>query len=137
MTYSIDLADSARRHMEAAHCLFDKDPPCRRRDISGYLYGLAAECALKQIFMSSHKPHPPENKKDDPLYAHFPELKSLLRNNAQGRYAGILLRFVEDDSFMNEWSIKMRYAPRRDIPDQLVERWRANALDALGAMEEI
>jgi len=136
MAYTIDLADAARRHQQAAECLHECEPSCRRRDVAGYLYGLAAECALKQIFLLSYRGRPPENKKEDPLYAHFPELKTMLRDGAQGRHAEILRRFAEDDAFMNEWDIAMRYAPKRDIPDRLVERWRAQTQLVMSKMEE-
>lgn len=136
MAYSVNLTDAARRHHQAAECLYDCEPSCRRRDVAGYLYGLAAECALKQIFQLSYRGRPPEDKREDPMYAHFPELKTMLRDGAQGRYAGVLRRFAEDDAFMNEWDIAMRYAPRQDIPDQLVERWRLQAQLVLAKMEE-
>ena len=70
------------------------------------------------------------------MYAHFPTLKTLLRDRAQGRHATVLRRFADDDAFMNEWDIEMRYAPRQDITDDLVERWRAHAQRAVTEMEE-
>lgn len=123
----------------APNCLREASPPCRRRDVAGYLYGIAAECALKHIMQCSHHSRPSERveRKDDPLYAHFPALKTLLRDSAQGRYAGILRKFAEDDGFMNEWDIAMRYASRRDIEDSIVERWREHAIKAIAAMEDI
>lgn len=135
MAYVRDLVDAAHRHMEAADCLHTGAPPCRRRDIAGYLYGIAAECALKEIMHRSHRWRDPE-RDDSPFFAHFPELKTLVRDSAQGRHAAVLRRFAEDDSFMNEWHIAMRYASRAGIADRQVERWRSHAKDVIAAMEE-
>jgi hypothetical protein len=93
MAYTIDLADAARRHQQAAECLHECEPSCRRRDVAGYLYGLAAECALKQIFLLSYRGSPPESKKEDPLYAHFPDR---LLDTYYSRTFGELVDYVED-----------------------------------------
>jgi hypothetical protein len=128
MAYTTNFSDAARRHLEAADCLHDGDPPCRRRDIAGYLYGLAAECALKELMRRSIIGVEPER-------AHFPELKSVVRDRARGRYASVLRRF-SDTAFMNEWDIKMRYASKKEIPEALVVRWRGHAKAALSAMDD-
>jgi len=60
----------------------------------------------------------------------------MVRDTAAGRYAGILRKFAEDAAFMNEWDIKMRYAPREAISVRLVERWRSDAFRVIEAMEE-
>jgi hypothetical protein len=51
MAYSLDLRSSAERHLRAAEALADPSlrPPCH--DVAGYLYGVAAECALKMVPM--------------------------------------------------------------------------------------
>ena len=112
MAYTRDLADAARRHREAADCLYDSAPLCRRRDVAGYLYGLAAECAFKQILHRSTDWRGVD-RDDSAFYAHFPGLKSLARDHLNGRHASVLRRFVECDAFMNEWHVKMRYGSRR------------------------
>jgi hypothetical protein len=134
MAYTTNLADAARRHLEAAECLHDCDPPCRRRDVAGYLYGLAAECALKQIMRLSTNWRQPD-RDDAAFWLHFPELKSRLSETAQGRHATVLRGFADDGAFMNEWDIKMRYAPKSDVPDRLVQTWRAHAKKVISAME--
>ena len=128
MAYGINFWDAARRYLQAANCLHDREPPCRV-DVAGYLYGIAAECALKEIMRRSLHWREPE-------HVHFPELKVVLRDSAQGRHAGILRRFAEDGAFMSEWDIAMRYAPRADISLVQVRRWRVNASDAIAAMED-
>jgi hypothetical protein len=128
MAYGTNFVDAARRYLQAANCLHDHEPPCRV-DVAGYLYGIAAECALKEIMRRSHHWREPER-------AHFPDLKVVLRDSARGRHAGILRRFAEDGAFMSEWDIAMRYAPRTDILLVQVKRWRMNASDAIAAMED-
>jgi hypothetical protein len=59
----------------------------------------------------------------------------LLRENVSGRRAGVLRRFVEDDSLMSKWDIAMRYAPAADIQVRFVERWRSQAHELVDAME--
>jgi hypothetical protein len=75
MSYSRDFRSSAHRHLEAAHLLTEGTPPNGRPDVGGYLYGIAAECALKQIMRDSGmRELPPDQRRDDPFYSHFPEL---------------------------------------------------------------
>lgn len=138
MAYSQDLAASARRHLAAADQLDNQraQPAHRRRDVAGYLYGVAGECALKQIMRESGiRPRPAAERRDDPFYAHFPVLKTMLRDKIQGRRAGDLRQFAEDDGLMNEWDTDMRYAPGRDILPALVDRWRQHAHALVDAME--
>jgi hypothetical protein len=128
MGYPTNYAEAARRHLQAGLCLHDAEPAKRRPDVAGYLYGIAAECALKQIMRRSYSREAPE-------HAHFPVLKTILRDNAQGRYAGVLRRFAEDGAFMSEWDIAMRYAGKADIAPVQVERWREHAKQAIAQME--
>lgn len=128
--YKINLANSAQRHYLAAELLF----PTERKDVAGYLFGIAAECAIKQIMSRSGiRPLDPQSRRDDPFFAHFPQMKALLRNKISGRNSQILLRFIET-SFMQDWDTDMRYAPSGDIDFKWVERWREHAKIAVHAM---
>lgn len=110
MSYSTDYLGSARRHLQAAAQL----NLGKRRDVAGYLYGLAAEMALKHAMrISGMRPGAAGSR--DPFFAHFPILKTLLQEQAQGRCAGRLRKVAEDCSFMKSWRIEMRYAPAQDI----------------------
>lgn len=62
----MDLLNAARRHLEAAE-LLDQPNPQGRRDVAGYLYGIAAECSLKAIMWKSGMRQQP-NQKDDPFF---------------------------------------------------------------------
>lgn len=47
--------------------------------VAGYLFGLAGELAIKQIMIESGmRPKTPKGQRDDPIYAHFPTLRTLL-----------------------------------------------------------
>ena len=137
MSYRIHLTNAARRHLRAADRLAEAGarPHERCHDVAGYLYGVSAECALKQIMRDSgYRPLLPERRREDPFYAHFPDLKTMLRDDLRGRRAGELRAFVESDSFMNEWSTDMRYAPKSDIRPELVDRWRKQAHEVVETM---
>jgi hypothetical protein len=49
VTFEIDMGMAARRHLEAA----DELAKGVRRDVAGYLYGIAAECAFKAMMLEA------------------------------------------------------------------------------------
>ena len=131
--YSQDFSKSARRHFEAARRL--DQPTGGVRDVAGYLFGVAAECALKQIMRESGMmPLPPAQRREDPFYAHFPALKTLLTSAVCGRREGDLRRWSADAMFMADWDTDMRYAPAKDVLEKDVDRWREAAEKVIGAM---
>lgn len=132
--YSIDLAKSARRHFTAALHL-NEERQATDGTIAGYLFGIAAECAMKEIMRNSGmRPLPTEQRREDPFYAHFPQLKTMLCNSAHGRRAGELRKWSSDGNFMRDWDTDMRYAPGRDIERMDALRWRKGAELVLAAM---
>jgi len=85
-TYAHDMRAAAYRHLQAAERLRSTD----RKDVAGYLFGIAAECALKQMMLASGmRPRREEERRNDPFYAHFESLKSMLRDSAS---RGLLVR---------------------------------------------
>lgn len=130
MAYGQDLLGSARRHLRAATELHQlttagAQPGCRT--VAGYLYGLAGELAVKAMMRNSGMaPLPPNERRDDPYYAHFPELKTLLRDTAHGRRSGELHAIANSNDFQN-WSTDMRYAPTVEVRPEWVEAWQASA----------
>jgi len=83
MSFSPNLPAAARRHLHAADALFDTTP---HKAVAGYLYGIAAECAVKALLdQAGQRPLAPSERRDDPLYAQFPELRTLVRDFSQGR----------------------------------------------------
>jgi hypothetical protein len=131
MAFVRNLPEAARRNLQAAEAL-DKGP---RRDVAGYLYGIAAECAVKHMAIPLQIP--PEHDKKAILYEHFPELRTRLRDALQGRgrRTQTLWRLIANDAFMNNWHVKMRYADARQISSQWVNAWKQQAQDAINSMD--
>lgn len=133
MSFQANLPKAARRHLQAADLLYTD--PGSRKDVAGYLYGIAAECAIKQMLV----PLKIEKKydKDRMYHTHFPELRTLLRDALERRRhtSDPLFRFIFDDSFMNNWHVKMRYADAEQVSTEWIAAWQKQAKDAVGAME--
>lgn len=138
MAYGQDLQGSARRHLRAATELYQRDsagaqPGCKA--VAGYLYGLAGELAVKALMRNSGMaPLPPQERRDDPYYAHFPELKTQLRNTAHGRRSGELLAIANSNDFHN-WSTDMRYAPTVEVQPGWIDAWKASAQSLVEKMD--
>jgi len=104
--------------------------------VAGYLFGLAGELAIKEMMRNSGmKPLHSDRRREDPFYAHFPYLKSRLRDSAAGRRAGELRRLAEAPATFQNWHVDMRYARTDDISSQRVEAWRACADDLVSRMD--
>lgn len=129
MSYTPDLRAAAHRHFDAAEAL--AKGPCRR--VAGYLYGIAAECAVKAMMLDARLV--PKGGKEDPFYAHFPELRTMLRDSLAGRRGGQLLAFISDDSFMNHWNTDMRYCNGEEIQASWVDAWQTQARHVRAAMD--
>ena len=127
MPYGTDLANSASRHLEAAS-LLEQPPPRGRADVAGYLYGIAAECALKEIMRRlGLRPREPRDRREDPFYLHFPELKTALAAARLGRHQRDLLKYAQDSQLMQDWDTNMRYAPSADVLGKPIARWAEQA----------
>lgn len=130
VAYTLNLSSAARRHLAAADTLYDAPRHVR---VAGYLYGIAAECALKSLLQDAGvRPLTKERRREDPFYAHFPELKTRLFALQLARTA--ISKFVEDPAFMNQWDTDMRYCKSEEINPAWVDRWRSQARDAVSAI---
>ena len=119
--YPSNMAAAAHRHLLAGEQLVSG----HRKDVAGYLYGLAAECGLKALMLTlGVKPLPPEQRRDDPFFAHFTVLKTLLIDSDQGRKHHDLRKFAQDQNCMAHWDTSMRYSDGKSIDDRWVESWR-------------
>jgi len=140
MAYSHDYQISARRHMKAADHLYVLNTGGAQpgaKAVAGYLYGLAGELAVKQMMIQSGmRPLVADNRRDDPFYKHFPELKTFLQTTATGRRAGELLKMARTTQTFQEWSTDMRYAPTQEVPAARVDGWQEDAKKLMGQMEE-
>ena len=132
MPYDQALEQAANRHFEAADKLFNDS---NRFDVAGYLFGLAAECALKEaMIQSGMRPQEVGERKNDPFFAHFQVLKTMLMDTASGRLRGEIRKIAENNSFMQNWDISMRYSDGKSIKRKWVEDWRQDALKSINLM---
>jgi hypothetical protein len=134
MAFHTSYPDAARRNLSAADALSRGDRA--QRTVAGYLYGLAPECAIKQLGTRSGSltVRRDANGIDNPLMAHFPDLKTLLRDHLRGRAKANLRRFIDNDRFMHHWDIRQRYARDGDVDDRWIVEWKEQAHDVVGLM---
>ncbi|EPG3323469.1 TPA: hypothetical protein N2A03_005867 [Pseudomonas aeruginosa] len=132
MVFTPDMESASHRNFQAAQTLHSN----QHRHAAGYLYGLAAECAIKAMMLQAGIPVRPQDERgDDPYYAHFPNLKTILRENMQGRRAsGALARFINDDRFFSQWDIKVRYCKNDQVSSGWIEMWREQASQAVSSI---
>lgn len=138
MAYSLDLENSARRHLRSAevlHACVEAGSQPGGSAVAGYLFGLAGELAVKQMMRESGiRPLEQEARGEDPFYAHFPKLKRLLLPLLNGRRAGQLRKVAESDRIFREWDTDMRYAPTAEVRAALVSQWREDANQLVAQM---
>ncbi|MCT8267819.1 hypothetical protein NYQ83_11100 [Afifella sp. JA880] len=119
--FTSHLTKAAHRNWAAAERLKNAEAP--DRTTAGYLYGIAAECAIKALYRGISWT---TDSKDGPVYAHFPEIKAKLRDSISGRGATQLVQFT-DQHYMEGWAIKIRYSDGARPDAATLERWRADA----------
>jgi len=127
--YGRDLAKSARRHFVAADRLVSDTLPSStqgNRAVAGYVYGIAGELALKEL-MRLAGIRELSDRKQDPFFAHFPHIKTLIKNGAAGRRAQVLLKHALNDRLFHDWDTAMRYAPTTDVKSSWIDDWKADA----------
>lgn len=136
MAFTLDMKQAANRHLAAANTLHEG----RKRPVAAYLYGLAAECAVKALLKALKTPEPRD--KTGPYYAHFPELRGLLDDAIQGRGAHVLEPFTKN-SFLSDWDIVVRYAKSDELVgseqgrDARYDKWKKAANLAVAKMGEL
>jgi hypothetical protein len=139
VAYRQDLKKAARRHLKSGLILLKATCPGAQPGataVAGYMFGLAGELAIKQMMRDSGmKELPPESRRDDPFYAHFPTLKSLLVDAAKGRRHGELRKLAEDPRLFRNWDTDMRYAPTEDIDEDWVAIWKKSAEELVRSMD--
>ena len=121
------MASAARRNLEAAITL----ETANRRVVAGYLFGIAAECAIKAMIGELQLPDPRE-RAEDPRYAHFPELRVLLKDQMSGRRSGQLLKYIQNENFFQGWSITIRYSDGKNLNSNWLTAWSQQARDVVG-----
>lgn len=126
--FTTNMTKAAHRNWAAAERLKNATVP--DRTTAGYLYGIAAECAIKALFR--HIPWTTDDR-DGPVYAHLPQLKTKLRDTLSGRGAANLMRFA-NPQYMDGWAIDIRYSDGTRPDAATLERWRTHADEARTAL---
>jgi hypothetical protein len=100
-----------------------------RTDVAAYLFGIAAECAVKEMARAVQS-----GRDSEVFHSHFPALRSLLLDRLQGRAAQPLRLLKEHGGFMNQWDITMRYAPNEEVRRMPIGDWAVQARRAVSSM---
>jgi hypothetical protein len=141
LAYRRDFAASARRHFRSALLLHKSveagaQPGCQA--VAGYIFGVVGELALKEIMRPNGlREMPVDRRKDDPFYAHFPSLKSLLAEQLRARKDSRLHTFADSEALFSNWNTKMRYAPTDDIQKKWVDSWKKSAEVLMAEMDSV
>lgn len=132
------LENSARRHLRAAEELLTiatsgAQPGCNA--VAGYLFGLAGELAIKQMMLEAGiKQLPPDQKRQDPYFAHFPQLYTLLDDQLTGRRSEPLRKLVQTFKSFGNWSTDMRYQHTTYVSPKNVANWQNEAQQIVARM---
>lgn len=98
----------------------------RRFQSAGYHFGYAAECAIKSTLYRHGIPRR-ENRRNDPYWAHFPELRTFLIRDGKGRLPQKLYDPIAHSSFMQYWDTDIRYAKNGSVQERRAMSWREQA----------
>jgi hypothetical protein len=128
MTYTVNLRSAARRNLQAGESLHDT----HRKDVAGYLYGIAAECALKAMMIDAGM-RPAADRHKDPFFLHFPQLRTALLDTLSGRRVSPLSNFLSDQ-FLQYWAVEMRYCDGQEIKASWVDKWKDQATQAVNSI---
>ncbi|MBT9556225.1 MAG: hypothetical protein IV100_09360 [Myxococcales bacterium] len=125
-SYPVAMRDAAFRHHRCADRLMQAD----EFDEAGYLFGLAAECAIKAMseVLSCLR-------RSDLQYAHFPELRNHVLDYAEGRRATELSRLMANGRCLAGWHVSIRCSRKKAVTSKTVKIWRDDTVAALNLME--
>lgn len=126
--FTHDMTKAAHRNWAAAERLTAAVAP--DRTTAGYLYGIAAECAIKAVYRGIHWT---TDSRQGPVYAHFPQLQAKLRDEIAGRRAAPLSQFTEK-KYMEGWAIDIRYSDGALPNAATLKKWRDDADKARAAL---
>jgi hypothetical protein len=127
MAYTSDLVASAKRHFRDGESLLK----AKSAQHAGYHFGFAAECALKSILFRHQIPLPAE-RRDNPFWVHFPDLRTILIRDGKGRLTQRLYDVIAHGAFMQNWDTDIRYAADQSVTSERAELWRAQADTVFG-----
>lgn len=101
--------DAAHRHRADAKHLAG----AQRFQNAGHLIGFAAECLVKSMLEQAGQAI---NAKTH-LAVHFPKLRGMIQDHAQGRLAVSLTAILQNDSFLDGWDATGRYEANMPTAD--------------------
>jgi len=127
VAYNIDLIASAHRHFRDGDTLLKASSAQH----AGYHFGFAAECAIKSVLYRHNLPRRDE-RREDPYWAHFPELRTLLIRDGQGRLKQKLYDAIAHGAFMQYWDTDIRYASNHSVDQPRATKWREQADQIFG-----
>jgi hypothetical protein len=121
---NVDFLDAHERHMEDAETLYTGAKWAN----ADHLYGVAAECGLKELMRVFGMPvatdgSPVDKKKD---WKHLPGLWQRYESYRSGYPAGTSYSLPSPDLFSG-WDISQRYAARSNFTQTVVDTHRQGA----------
>jgi hypothetical protein len=72
------------------------------------------------------------DRREDPLWAHFPALRTLLVRDGKGRFPAKLYNVVAHGAFMQDWDTDIRYAANKSVDAERAGLWRKQADELFG-----
>lgn len=129
MAFNANMEAAARRHLAAAVAL----RKCRHDHAAAYLFGIAAECAVKAMMVEAGV-YPSQPRSNDPHYDHFPQLRTAALDRLDGRRGATLSRLLQNSTFMGNWTITIRYAEGKDINPKWIDDWAEHARQSVASI---
>lgn len=119
-----DYIEAGRRMYNDADVLFD----IKSYPTATHLYGLAAECAIKEALKRV-----PGGEREIPR-KHIPLLLDDAKRWLSGRSRTHLFNVIKNPDYMSGWDIGNRYWPNDQFDERSSKKIRRDALKALSAL---
>ena len=130
---SVNFADAAQRHWTDAEQLVTT----QRWPNSDHFYGLAAECALKEVMRALGMALDSDDKPSDRKHrVHIDKLWSEFRTFASGRGASNYAAMLPASNPFSDWGIEQRYWHSAQILQGTVQPHRQGALHARAVLSQ-
>ena len=128
-----DYLDAHERHLEDAEMLFDG----QRLANADHLYGIAAECGVKQLMvlfgMQVDSKGTPTDRKN---WFHADQAWTRYESYRTGYAANTLFSLPSDDPF-HDWKVEQRYYNRTDFDIGIVTAHRSGAIAVKNLMKNV
>jgi hypothetical protein len=129
-----DFRDAANRHWEDAGLLMEN----RRAPNADHLFGMAAECALKAAMLGlgiQLRPDGAPNERQHRVHVNalWTEFQSFVGMRNGAKYAALL---SAPGNPFSDWEVSQRYENRALITDEMLQRHRNGAGQAMNVLHE-